>query len=168
MFTITPVAIALLLALAAPCRAADDPSRPGAPEPAPFDEDHHLATGSLLKKVAGADTALTYADLPGRGRLPYLREFWHARNPVVWTFYFGHYAGERRYSVSDAFFEQDGLIPTRYHCDSEPVSDEWISEALDLFGELIERLPTDPVAQSALGYALLSALTPWMILRTRR
>lgn len=157
MFTITPVVIILLLTLAAPCRAADDPSRPGAPEPAPFDEDHHLATVSLLKKVAGADTALTYADLPGRGRLPYLREFWRARNPVVWTFYFGHYAGERRYSVSDAFFEQDGLIPTRYHCDFEPVSDEWISEALDLFGELIERLPTDPVAQSALGYALLEA-----------
>lgn len=126
-------------------------------DPPRFDQDRHEATVALLSSVAGTDSANGYATLPPGERLPYLRTFWQARNPLVWTFYYGHFAGERRYSVTESFFEFGDLIPAKYHCNAEPVPEAWVSEAVSLLGHFAEEYRADPIAQSASGYALVHA-----------
>ncbi len=84
-----------------------------------------------------------------------LASVWKQRNPLIYRYYFGHLAGERRYTASDAYFDRWPDIPDLFRLGSTPWSENVLDGAVAFFSALVERMPTDPVAHSALGYSLL-------------
>ena len=84
-----------------------------------------------------------------------LAAFWKQRNPLVYKYYFGHLAGERRYTVSDVYFDRWSRIPDLFKLETSSFREETLDEAITFTRELVAKLPSEPVAHCAFGYVLL-------------
>jgi len=72
------------------------------------------AASQLIEEIAGADSAAFYRGLPQTKKGIFLHAFWRSHNPLVLKYYYGYHLGQRRYSVSDAYFEQK-------NCSQKPI-----------------------------------------------
>ena len=122
-----------------------------------FGSEHDRATARLIEQVVGQDSSRAYRELDRSSKAAYLQQFWASHNPFLLKFYYGPQMGRWGYSVSDTFFEVDGLIPHQFRCEAEPPDSALVAEAVKLTELLVGYLPRDPVALAAYGYALLEA-----------
>lgn len=119
-----------------------------------FENAEDSATAALFAKI-DREAAATYASLTRQEKGPFLESYWRAGNPFVLKFFFGYHLGQRRYSVSEAFYERGSMIIKRYRTGFPPLNRQTLEEAASLVSRLIDRLPNDPVALGALGYIYL-------------
>ena len=124
---------------------------------ASFQQPHIQASARLIERVGATSASQHFLSLDRPAQATYLDSFWVSHNPLLHRYYFGHHLGRRRYSVSDAFFERDDLIPLKYRTGFTGPDSTIVQEALDLSESLVKWLPTDPIALSARGYVLLEA-----------
>lgn len=82
-------------------------------------------------------------------------EVWKARNPLIYRYYFGHLAGERRYTATHAYFDRWSRIPDLFKLNSDPWPDQTLDGAVAFARALVEQLPGDALVFCALGYTLL-------------
>ncbi|MDP6042475.1 MAG: GWxTD domain-containing protein, partial [Candidatus Latescibacteria bacterium] len=110
---------------------------------------------ALVATAANADTAAFYRALDREEKGPFLVRFWQVHNPLMLKYYFGYYMGRRHFTVSDAYFERGGVIPSLYLTRAEPPAPELIEAAIRLCKQAVNLMPQDPVALCALGYVKL-------------
>jgi GWxTD domain-containing protein len=122
-----------------------------------FQQPQEQAAAKLIERVSEPSASQYFLTLDRPSQAAYLDSFWVSHNPLLHRYYFGHHLGQRRYSVSDAFFERDDLIPLKYRTGFTEPDSAIVQEALDLSEALVKWLPTDPLALSARGYLLLEA-----------
>lgn len=115
------------------------------------------ATAHLVAEVAGPGERERYLALAPAPAAAYLDSFWAHHNPLIHRTFIGHHLGRRHYSVSDVFFERLDLIPKEFYTGFTEPDTAVVSQALRLAEMLVERLPSDPIALAARGYALLEA-----------
>ena len=106
----------------------------------------------LIAEIAGADSAAFYRELPKTKKGTFLHTFWQAHNPLVLKYYYGYHLGQRRFSVSDAYFEQKKLLPKTYWTGTVPPDSTQVVEAIQICTRLLTHNPEDAVAMCALGY----------------
>ncbi len=109
------------------------------------------AAGELIGAVAGPDSAAIFRALDAEEKGVFLEQFWGSHNPLVLKYYYGFYLGKRSYSVSDAFFERDDMIPSRFRTGAIEPDSALISQGLALCARAWAQLPDDPVVLCALG-----------------
>ncbi|MBK36668.1 MAG: hypothetical protein CME26_14215 [Gemmatimonadetes bacterium] len=124
---------------------------------ADVDATRHPLAGRLIEHVAGSASRQQYEALDAAHRASFLDRFWAEHNPLLHRFYYGYEFGRRRFTVSDAFFEQKDLIPKMYHCDWPASDSSIVTQAVELTDILLEALPNDPIVLNARGYVLLEA-----------
>ncbi|MCY3684175.1 MAG: GWxTD domain-containing protein [Gemmatimonadetes bacterium] len=110
------------------------------------------AASQLIGEIAGADSAAFYRDLPRAKKGTFLHAFWQAHNPLVLKYYYGYHLDQRRFSVSDAYFEQKKLLPKTYWAGAVPPDSTQVVEAVQICTRLLTHNPEDAVAMCALGY----------------
>ena len=111
-----------------------------------------IVANQLIEEIAGADSAAIYRDLPRAKKGTFLHAFWQAHNPLVLKYYYGYHLGQRRFSVSDAYFEQKKLLPKTYWTGAVPSDSTHVTEAVQICTRLLTHNPEDAVAMCALGY----------------
>ena len=111
-----------------------------------------ITASQLIEEIAGADSAAFYRDLPREKKGAFLHTFWQTRNPLVLKYYYGYHLGQRRFSVSDAYFEQKKLLPKTYWTGAVPPDSTQVVEAVQICTHLLKHNPEDAVAMCALGY----------------
>ena len=114
-----------------------------------------MAASQLIEEIAGADSAAFYQDLPRKKKGKFLEALWQSHNPLVLKYYYGYHLGQRRFSVSDAYFEQKKLLPKAYWTGAVPPDSAQVMEAIKICTRLLTHNPEDAVAMCALGYLKL-------------
>ena len=84
-----------------------------------------------------------------------LADLWKGRNPLIYRYYFGHLAGERRYTATHAYFDRWERIPDLFKLNTDPWPNGMIDGAVAFAQALVDRLPNDAASHCALGYTLL-------------
>jgi GWxTD domain-containing protein len=84
-----------------------------------------------------------------------LADVWKSRNPPIYRTYFGHLAGRRFYTASDAFYDGLRNVPLIFQVGAPPVSPAHLAQAETFFGALLAQTPEDAVAHNGLGYIRL-------------
>ena len=120
-----------------------------------YSHSEDITANQLIEEIAGADSAAIYRDLPREKKGKFLDTFWQAHNPFVLKYYYGYHLGQRRFSVSDAYFEQKKLLPKVYWTGAVPPDSAHIAEAIQICTRLLTHNPEDAVAMCALGYLSL-------------
>ena len=111
-----------------------------------------ITANQLIEEIAGTDSAAIYRDLPRKKKGKFLDTFWQAHNPLVLKYYYGYHLGQRRFSVSDAYFEQKKLLPKVYWTGAVSPDSAQVMEAIQICTRLLTHNPEDAVAMCALGY----------------
>ena len=114
-----------------------------------------ITAGQLIEEIAGTNSAVIYRNLPREKKGKFLDTFWQAHNPLVLKYYYGYHLGQRRFSVSDAYFEQKKLLPKVYWTGAVPPDSTQVVEAVQICTRLLTHNPEDAVAMCALGYLKL-------------
>ena len=120
-----------------------------------YGHSEDITANQLIEEIAGADSAAIYRDLPREKKGKFLDTFWQVHNPFVLKYYYGYHLGQRRFSVSDAYFEQKKLLPKVYWTGAVPPDSAHIAEAIQICTRLLTHNPEDAVAMCALGYLSL-------------
>jgi GWxTD domain-containing protein len=151
-------ALAISFSLTLSIDPAAQTSPPGDAEPVTLQEsfggDEDRATTHLLETI-DPDVSRQYAALTRPEKGSFLETFWRDHNPFVLKYYYAHHLGVRRYSISDAFFEQNEMIIRRYRTGFPPPDPAIVDRAATMLEQLVEDAPRDPVAHSAIGYIRL-------------
>lgn len=118
---------------------------------------HHedMAASQLIEEISGTDSATIYRNLPRAQKGKFLEAFWQSHNPLVLKYYYGYHLEQRRFSVSDAYFEQKKLLPKAYWTGAVPPDSAQVMEAIQICTRLLTHNPEDAVAMCALGYLKL-------------
>ena len=117
-----------------------------------YGHSEDMAANQLIEDIAGADSAAFYRDLPRAKKGTFLDAFWQSHNPLVLKYYYGYHLGQRRFSVSDAYFEQKKLLPKVYWTGEVRPDSTQVTEAIQICKRLLTHNPEDAVAMCALGY----------------
>ena len=112
----------------------------------------------LVARAGDPTDVATYSALPDSLRMAYLDSFWSTHQPLLHKYYIRPQMGDRRYSVSDAFFERGSLLPfSQYRSDFiQPDSSDVVASTA-LMETAVELTSKEPVALCALGYLYLEA-----------
>ena len=84
-----------------------------------------------------------------------LVDVWKSRNPPIYRYYFGHLAGKRLYTASDAFYDGLRNVPLLFQVGAPPVNPAHLAQADTFLRTLLVRTPEDAVAHNGLGYIRL-------------
>ena len=84
-----------------------------------------------------------------------LVDVWKSRNPPIYRYYFGHLAGRRLYTASDAFYDGLRNVPLLFQVGAPPVNPAHLAQADAFLRTLLVRTPEDAVAHNGLGYIRL-------------
>ena len=122
-----------------------------------YDDEVDAATVALVAAVAGEDSSRYYGALSLSDKANFLASFWTSRNPLVAKYFFGHHLGNRRYNVSDFYWERLPAVPELFKLHIDRPLPKNIHQAETLCRQLTEALPGDPIAMTALGYVMLEA-----------
>ena len=117
-----------------------------------YGHSEDITANQLIEEIAGTDSAAFYRDLPREKKGKFLDTFWQARNPLVLKYYYGYHLGQRRFSVSDAYFEQKKLLPKVYWTGAVSPDSAQVMGAIQICTRLLTHNPEDAVAMCALGY----------------
>jgi len=115
-------------------------------------------TRQLIEQFASSDSAKAYSNLSLSDKPAFLKTFWQSHNPLIYKYYYGHLFGERAYSVSEFYIENQ--LPERFRTGAQPPDSTHTEQARKIFEQLTQQFPDDPVALNAYGYALLEADQP--------
>jgi GWxTD domain-containing protein len=112
----------------------------------------------LIAEIAGPVASAEFIALADSLKPIYLDSFWSSRYPLFHKYYVRPLLGDRRYSVSDAFFERGLLLPFRQYRSEFAVPDSGdIARSTTLLETTVELTPEDPIALCALGYLYLES-----------
>ena len=112
----------------------------------------------LIAEIAGPVASAEFIALADSLKPIYLDSFWSSRYPLFHKHYVRPLLGDRRYSVSDAFFERGSLLPFRQYRSEFAVPDSGdIARSTTLLETTVELTPEDPIALCALGYLYLES-----------
>lgn len=112
----------------------------------------------LIETSLGANALADYVALPESLRAAFLDSVWSLHRPLFHKYYVRPQLGERRYSVSDSFFERGSLLPFDQYRSEFPSPDTTdVRLSTELAEHVVEMTPQDPVALTALGYLYLEA-----------
>ena len=117
-----------------------------------YGHSEDMTASQLIEEIAGTDSATIYRNLPRAQKGKFLDTFWQTRNPLVLKYYYGYHLGQRRFSVSDAYFEQKKLLPKVYWTGTVPPDSVQVMKAIQICTRLLTHNPEDAVAMCALGY----------------
>ena len=113
---------------------------------------------ALIEKTMGASVSSSYAALPDSLKIAFLNSLWSSHQPLFHKYYIRPQLGDRRYSVSDAFFERGRFLPFPQYRSEFALPDSGdIVTSTALLETTIDLTPQDPVALCALGYLYLEA-----------
>jgi len=119
---------------------------------------HDTYAAQIISELASPDSAAAYQNLLANNKKTFLKTFWQARNPLIYKYYYGHMLGERPYSVSESYVENQ--LPERFRIGATSPDSLHIDNARTFFKNLAKRFPNDPIVLNAYGYALLEANNP--------
>ena len=119
---------------------------------------HNTYAEALIAQVASSDSASIYTKLSQKEKATFLKTFWLSHNPLVYKFYYGHLSGERQYSASEHYAES--MLPKRFQTGAQPPDSIQAEQAREIFKQLTEKYPDDPIALNAYGYTLLETNNP--------
>lgn len=149
-----PVTIAILWTLSVfPLIAQTDDDR--LELQASYGDVEDQVTTELIAEKADDAAATFFSRMNRRQKAIFLRDFWREENPVVLKYYYAYHLGDRRFNVSNHFYNREKRFPEFFATEEDSIDTSVIIDALEAFSTILRAHPNDKVILNALGYAML-------------
>ena len=112
-------------------------------------------TTELIAEKADDAAATFFSQMNRRQKAVFLRDFWREENPVVLKYYYAYHLGDRRFNVSNHFYNREKRFPEFFATEEDSIDTSVIVDALETFSTILRAHPNDKVILNALGYAML-------------